>query len=288
MLQLKYDLTTSFGKIKTMTILGETEIGIMDTYEKVHNQLLEQQECSKQLMAARPAKLYKYYKYNENLIDSVLTGIIKVTNPLDFNDLYDCFIAGENEHWPYTDVDNRSLLINSYRIACFSADPTSILMWAHYADNNHGICVEYDISSYSDLNNGKDQFASILPVIYKDSPIDFSALLDPSVRLYKKNKFLSCCFDFQILRKPKVWSYENEWRLCLQLTDENKNKIIRKGENELFQFLRPSSLILGARFDHVNEEVIRERYKECNIYRIRQSKTEYRLKIIAPEGNEIS
>jgi Protein of unknown function (DUF2971) len=32
-------------------------------------------------------------------------------------------------------------------IYCLTPDPTSILMWSHYADHHRGICLEFDVAN---------------------------------------------------------------------------------------------------------------------------------------------
>ena len=54
-------------------------------------------------------------------------------------------------------------LLNSYRICCFSSRYDSILMWSHYADENKGICVEYDLGL---LDHSNPILRHIYPVIY--------------------------------------------------------------------------------------------------------------------------
>jgi hypothetical protein len=40
--------------------------------------------------------------------------------------------------------------ISTYGIACFTVSPIHIVLWATYADNHEGICIQYDITRYSD------------------------------------------------------------------------------------------------------------------------------------------
>jgi hypothetical protein len=38
-------------------------------------------------------------------------------------------------------------VIGDHRLYCLTADPCSMLMWSHYADNHRGICLEFDTAN---------------------------------------------------------------------------------------------------------------------------------------------
>lgn len=128
-----------------------------------------------------PAKLYKYYGYNETYNESRLIGNIFLASPLDFNDPCDCqrtvinnAMKKANEHatnpkWLDCKLKElgfsdrqinklKPLLLSGdedatkevYRkqlehlgVLCLTSEPTDSLMWGYYA-NNTGYCIEYD------------------------------------------------------------------------------------------------------------------------------------------------
>lgn len=47
--------------------------------------------------------------------------------------------------------------------SCFTTDPTNEIMWAHYADGNKGVCLEFDLSTTPDLHE------KTFPVEYNDT-----------------------------------------------------------------------------------------------------------------------
>ncbi|WP_430929638.1 DUF2971 domain-containing protein [Lysinibacillus capsici] len=55
--------------------------------------------------------------------------------------------------------------------SCFSEEPLSILMWSHYAENNKGICLEYNFS-YLEIHSYI--IYDIHPVRYTDRIIDLT------------------------------------------------------------------------------------------------------------------
>ncbi len=85
------------------------------------------------------------------------------------------------------------------RILSLSEKNDDILMWSHYADSHKGICLEFDTSPASFLNDAQ-------PVTYDDT---FPALnlLDIVVDedLRKTAPWL--------LTKARQWEYEREWRV---------------------------------------------------------------------------
>lgn len=228
-----------------------------------------------EFLSTQEVTLYKYQKFDRNAFLSTVSGKIKVTNPKDFNDLYDLDLLS-GEYFPMTDRKNSDLLRDVMRVSCFTTTPDSILMWAHYADNNRGICYCYDlnIKQYNEAN----PFGSIVSVIYEDHPVNLKEVLkhsddDNIIRLR------TMALAFRSISKCSEWSYEKELRLLIQLNEEKKNKIHNFGSSlELYDFLTPSDIILGAKFDEENVRFIKDNFAG-NIYQIRPNDCEYSLDI---------
>lgn len=96
-------------------------------------------------------------------------------------------------------------------VCCLSSKCDSTLMWAHYANSNTGICIEYD------FNNEKLKplyKKMIFPVAYSQEPVDLHDLLvDENRQVYQYP--LDAAILCAALNKATAWSYENEWRLVL-------------------------------------------------------------------------
>ena len=86
---------------------------------------------------------------------------------------------------------------HSTRIACFSETNTSVPMWAYYANNHTGICIEYDFSL---LNQSLPQNKIITTGIQKV--------------WYSKNRFEDSDNTFSPYVKNIDWAHEHEWRLA--------------------------------------------------------------------------
>lgn len=116
------------------------------------------------------ASLFKYRECNDYTLDILRMGKVHFSRPIDFNDPFDCkpFIDKNleiccNAVGLFTandgGVETRPMklrLPNEYMqeiynsvfskigIFCVSAKGDSTQMWAHYADNHKGICLEFN------------------------------------------------------------------------------------------------------------------------------------------------
>lgn len=85
-------------------------------------------------------------------------------------------------------------------VCCLSAQPDHQLMWSHYADSHHGICLRF--CTYDEGS----PFLTALPVLYSPiRPLINMAAPSPPDLLEKV-----------LLTKSECWSYEMEWRMLDQ------------------------------------------------------------------------
>ena len=172
-----------------------------------------------------PECLYKYYSAFgiENVIAH---NTLRWTVPCEENDPFEASARGWDleavkENCPNILPDQISILDGIFdagtiqkrvshvtSFVSFSEDPTNILMWAHYAENHSGVCLEFATScirgidsikrvTYANPNEGVDRF-----------PLPSATNEETSHRyLMKVRGFLS--------KKAHVWAYEKEWRLIV-------------------------------------------------------------------------
>lgn len=142
-------------------------------------------------------------------------------------------------------------LVKKFRVSCFTTNPFSMLMWAHYADSHKGFCVEYDIPT-PDKHNIK-LLQNLLPVIYSDERVSVlnECLADmncPTVT----DDIANAIYKYGLLTKSIDWCYQNEWRLISldnMLTDEGSYNC---------SFFPISKVFIGAKMADANrEEIIR-------------------------------
>lgn len=188
-------------------------------------------------------KLYKYKRMNRNTVDEIINSYLVFSSPLLFNDVYDCqvpvdiskpankfpnklksmiediffddreygeILKGrmlpdpvETEVGYFDSVVERNM--ERQRITCFTDDFNNYPMWAHYADNNKGLCMEFTVDETKDSLWGllkKVQYVKEIPTICY--PEDIS----------NENAF-SALFQKTVLTKHEKWSYEDEYRIVL-------------------------------------------------------------------------
>ncbi|WP_374365900.1 DUF2971 domain-containing protein [Stutzerimonas sp.] len=211
---------------------------------------------------------YKYLPFNEGSLNVLTQGTLKFTCPSDFNDPFDCYPAfdpssieniaklrpdlfkavGKAEglspakrlqrHGIYKTKIKRAVesgeyakgLVQNLGVCCLSRNPTSILMWSHYANNHTGFVVEFEIP----MNAPLPLLTQIvpLPVVYQKRR--------PMLAWGDKN------FDIEsyFLTKSEDWEYEAEERILTSHEGPGFHPYSRS------HFL--SSVIAGARMDEKN------------------------------------
>ena len=207
--------------------------------------------------------LYKYVTSGRILtcIPEVGDGTLRATQPASLNDPFECAVApvyvfsddaeenrelanvltdiNPNKRVTEKDVLNarqqhgslftRQLFTEQvstrFGIISFTTDPYHPLMWSHYTTDGSGFVIGYDASALNYLA-GKEgclrmvNYGDRLPLI--SGPI---VLVSPESNL---PKLLST--------KSHHWSYENEWRLIVEL-----NRTIGTGETD--QHRQPINLV---------------------------------------------
>lgn len=153
-------------------------------------------------------RLYMYFRA-ESAIKFLENHNLKFSNVDLVNDPFECSIdfnsslstIGFLAYYPHTtplidlqkDWREHS---KSLRIACFTTDPASVLMWAYYADGQKGICIEFDPSKdplFFENHLRQVKYESQMPTIkrYCDD-LDYSDIL---------------------VTKSAQWKHEQEWRV---------------------------------------------------------------------------
>lgn len=84
---------------------------------------------------------------------------------------------------------------NNSGFLCLTPNPKNVLMWAHYADQNKGCCLGYDLLADAEL------FSHIRKVEYDDNTIAYNYL-----------RYNGGAMD-AMFHKSKQWEYEDEYRV---------------------------------------------------------------------------
>ncbi len=132
-------------------------------------------------------------------------------------------------------------------ISCFSEVNNSKLMWAHYADNYKGFCIEYDFSKSYDVEFQK----GIGKVLYTDE----RPCQEDCEDYAQYEKMILCT-------KAECWSYEKEWRSINILPYEQYI-------NKIYPIVSVKQCItaiyLGCRMSQEYQDEIAQHYKDSNV-----------------------
>lgn len=162
----------------------------------------------------------------------------------------------------YGYVSIREEIRNTTGIHCFFSEiPNSALMWAHYADNHKGFCIEYDVDMEKAVGLFEVEYSSKPPT---PSPTEF--IFSPEET-----------FSRIVTTKRIEWHYEKEWRLVYlkALNNNEKGKKIKMPD-----YLKPVGIILGDRFDFNNRgriKMIEDMGIECITYEYFKDKIKNRV-----------
>lgn len=179
------------------------------------------------------ASLFKYRECNDYTLDIFKTGKVHFSRPTDFNDPFDCkpiidrnLVIGWNAFELFTAADGsiethplelqssndflKEVYNNSFSqvgIFCVSARGDCPQMWAHYAGNHQGLCLEFDAHLLT------DSLGLRLKVHYDDIPYVIRSGLEDMTEEEIIALFCS---------KQKEWEYEKEYRFIKQGCDMEK------------------------------------------------------------------
>lgn len=251
------------------------------------------------------ASLDSIYKYicAENGILFLNNCQLRFNTPLNFNDPFDCdhsmIEIGEdyilktmrndknysritsNKNFPKSSIYQNAIadfrdkkgdtirenILSRVGITCFSEKKHNVLMWAHYAKNHTGICIDFDVkkliiylSQISKLDKAKSGI--FLKVQYDEVRGNYMYGLDNNVGTLL----------MWLKTKSKDWEYEKELRLTLLNWDATHIPI-------------PVSIIhaiyLGSKITPVNEAEIKNicsmKFPNVPLYKMKLSDREFTL-----------
>ena len=245
-----------------------------------------------------PASVYKYYSDSSLNLDALKSNKMWYSAPCNFNDVFDCDVTVDEDQLfksiqAYSGVQGvrigspmwkqmKSQAKSSARgmremfsqmrsqmgITCLSELDDSLLMWAHYANNHRGMCVEYELMEI----NRQLKFTPI-PIVYSEDRACIGSLNPDTVERDTTKVFLE-----SLTAKSSEWSYEKEWRIirddgaCGDRWDAEK-------KGALLDMILPTSVILGCMAKQEFSKLVQE-YCESNrikLYRMERDPKAYRL-----------
>lgn len=212
--------------------------------------------------------LYHYCRFSQYAVDNICNNGLSLSLIAIFNDCYDSNISFGDIMQRATEEYEKDLRIataagcspcltvddwynqivneqeayrgfsNDSHCCCFSQSAESTLMWSHYANNNSGICIEYDFESIQ----GYPLYHSLFPVVYTDKPINVYDYIHER----KGSHSIETGVLVSVLNKASFWEYEKEWRLVLLNESLNKRNITKYLTCN--NVIAAKSIILGQHF----------------------------------------
>jgi hypothetical protein len=170
-------------------------------------------------MSTTSRKIYKYVGPDnvERVFQSLGAATLKCSVPKDFNDPYELFLTIDFNEEPdalayYADAIGE---LPQLPTTCFSRSPVVVPMWAHYAQYQEGLVVEF-----SEERLAEDFPESLFDdVSYSDTPSeDLSGMLHMAFVTAKPRHthFLrQGVFKAAYFTKASCWSYEQERRMVV-------------------------------------------------------------------------
>lgn len=152
--------------------------------------------------------IYKYFKFNENAILSLVNNELWASKLREFNDPFESLLTVEFDNREVQDAFDE--YVSNKAVCCFSRDKANILMWSHYADSHKGFCIGIDEKIYENNN-------LLSNISYKElDSSDLKSITTP-VCPGEINKN----YEKLITHKHEDWKYEKEARVILELNEKN-------------------------------------------------------------------
>ena len=185
-----------------------------------------------------PDRLYKYCsltnnkELNEQKLNTLVNDRIYMSNVIDLNDpfdnkayFFDTDILNELKYWN-SDINTIFKDLSSALKVCSLTKNgvSSMPMWAHYANNHKGYCIEYD------MNDNRELKSLTFPVQYTSERLNITSFIkqymleidqmikkriDEQLILKRVNFFaknLTHIISYLCNVKHDSWSYEGEYR----------------------------------------------------------------------------
>lgn len=219
-----------------------------------------------------PEKIRK--SYAEQNLDSFMTRILNENSFKDYDrkDIEKiCKAALMNIHAPRSIDKLKKYIKDDFNIICLSKTNKINSLWAHYAENHEGICIEYDIKNCN-INFIKDfcfevEYANLsdntgaIKEYFEDNHLNLNLMIKP------------------LLKKSKDWSYEEEWRIILHDYILSQNHDNFYSDKHYMRFIKPTAVYMGFKINEEDEKLIRDICKIQNIdlFKSKKDISKYKL-----------
>ena len=230
------------------------------------------------------------FRFHNSDMNGIIENKINALDEQKFSELVQPFMENLEMYLDIFFGQFKNEIRNLTKMACFSADIKSPLMWAHYSDNHKGFALGYDfrgndISQCANCKNrscGQIKLATIYPMVYSDERFNATQYGKWRLEQYVKmnmgavtenvfeDEFL---FTKAALHKSNDWKYEDEWRIICSTPDyvmEQKDSYpIKK---------RPMAVYFGSEISDFNRKILTHIADEKGIAKYQMYVEDYSLK----------
>lgn len=151
-----------------------------------------------------------------------------------------------------------------YRVYCLCPEVGNLLMWAHYADDHQGICLEFDLRN--------EVLCGALRCKYQR---EF-----PLMKVYEKSEDANLLI---LLSKGDAWAYEHEYRLIAQertVAVHGAESLVTDGSYLQLPEGALRSVVVGCQADYMGiRRLVESLAPQVHVKRAVKVPNEYRLAI---------
>lgn len=230
--------------------------GENETYEslleKLASKLTEQIHCGNNVEDIFGKSKNKSERANRNIL--IMNIKVRINEGhSDNQSIEECII-----NTFYNEYNDNKNTLDKFKISCFSESPYLLLMWAHYANEHKGFCIEYEIPDFGE--GSKNLLGNIYPVIYTDTRNDLSPVfLNWEESGNPGTEGLCGMYKYGLLSKSIDWKYQKEWRLI------SLDNIIDVDEKDNCKFFKIKKVYLGHDMEPNDRKEIIQICKEKKI-----------------------
>ena len=218
--------------------------------------------------------IYKYTTYRSDFFDNFY---LKLSCFGEFNDPFEMVIGNYLASIPQEEAEEITSYSNNLKdaasyidaywdaqcgvrastgVVCFTTKYDNLLMWAHYANNHSGICIEFDSSAEHFNGKFKDNRYENIGILKKvNYQLERPTYIEPQeIENNTSSWFI----------KSHEWEYEEEQRILISLDMAKQND----SKSMYFFELDPSvikSIILGCQMDNSKKEEIFNKCQKLGI-----------------------
>ena len=176
--------------------------------------------------------IFKFTRIDKNLIRSLLNSELYFARPERLNDPFDCRVnivsslknaisrangLSRDELEQLLEIINSMNLdqlksdLENMGVCSFSLEFNNTLMWSHYADDHHGVCLTYEFPK-SFFDKTANEILGIVDVDYGLNPLS-DWFFQEALKHISFEDFFRDLIKKALTVKAKLWEYEKEVRI---------------------------------------------------------------------------